>query len=53
MTVKEFYDYAVINGFENFTVEIQYRDDGGCYRGTESLDKANFNVNRTFETVTI
>ena len=35
MTVSELYDWAVMNGVENLEIEIQYRDGGGFYNGTD------------------
>lgn len=39
MTIKEFYNWAIDNSCENYEVEIQYRDDGGYYVGTDSLEE--------------
>ena len=38
MTIKEFYEWGKKNGVENAAVEIQYRDDGGYYNGTDDLN---------------
>ena len=35
MTIKELYEYAKKIGKEDYAIEIQYRDDGGCYLGTD------------------
>lgn len=36
MTIKELYEIALEKSAENFEIEISYRDDGGCYYGTDS-----------------
>lgn len=36
MTIKELYDWACKNSVEDFEIEIQYRDSGGYYYGTDS-----------------
>ena len=38
MTVKELYEWAKKNNAENFDIEIQYRDGGGYYSGTDDCD---------------
>jgi hypothetical protein len=35
MTVSELYDWAVMNDAEDLDIEIQYRDGGGFYNGTD------------------
>ena len=35
MTVKEFYKWAIENKAEDLEIEIQYRDGGGFYCGTD------------------
>jgi hypothetical protein len=50
MTIKELYDAAKILGIENYNIEVQYRDDGGFYSGTEELEKIESIV---YETNTI
>lgn len=35
MTVKELYEWAVENKAEDLEIEIQYRDGGGYYCGTD------------------
>lgn len=37
MTIKELYEWAIKNNVENCEVEIQYRDGGGTYYGTDDL----------------
>ena len=51
MTVKEFYEWAVANNVENLEMEVQYRDDGGCYYGSDneviaSVTKSNYSDNQ-------
>ena len=38
MTVKELYEWAKQNNAENLDIEIQYRDGGGYYSGTDDCD---------------
>ena len=35
MTVKELYEWATENKAEDLEIEIQYRDGGGFYCGTD------------------
>ena len=35
MTGKELIKYIEIWGLEDCPIEVQYRDDGGCYYGTD------------------
>lgn len=35
MTVKELYEWAIENKAEDLEIEIQYRDGGGFYCGTD------------------
>ena len=46
MTIKELYDWAVNNSCENYEVEIQYRDGGGYYNGTDDLRESEIEINR-------
>lgn len=36
MTIKELYEWAIENNAINMDIEIQYRDGGGYYYGTDS-----------------
>lgn len=36
MTIEELYNWATKNDCEDYEVEIQYRDDGGDYSGTDN-----------------
>lgn len=36
MTIKELYEWAVDNHAEDLDLEVQYRDGGGIYYGTDS-----------------
>lgn len=38
MTIKDLYEWAKENNVLDYNIEIQYRDDGGCYDGREALD---------------
>lgn len=35
MTIKEFYEWAKENNVSDYTMKIQYRDDGGYYYGED------------------
>lgn len=35
MTIQELYEYAKENGLLDYEIEINYRDDGGYYYGTD------------------
>ena len=45
MTIRDLYNWAVENGVENFEIQIQYRDDGGYYSGTDSCEQDNIEIN--------
>lgn len=53
MTIKELYKWAVSHGAENLSVEIQYRDGGGYYNGTDLLYEENIEIDFLRSTVTI
>ena len=35
MTVSELYKWAIKNGIEDYKIEVQFRDAGGDYIGTD------------------
>ena len=35
MTIQELYDWAKEHNAVNYSIEIQYRDDGGAYYGRD------------------
>lgn len=37
MTIEEFYKWAKENGVTNYTMKIQYRDDGVDYYGEDKI----------------
>ncbi len=45
MTIKELYEMAQASHIEDYEIEIQYRDSGGCYEGTDDLMKQDIVVN--------
>ena len=45
MTIKELYEMAQASHIEDYDIEIQYRDDGGYYSGTEELRGEEITVN--------
>ena len=54
MTIKELYEWAVANGVENYTLCVQYRDDGGWHEGNEEVrDEADFSIDERLREVTI
>jgi hypothetical protein len=46
MTVEQFWKWAEENGLKDYEVEIQYRDDGGNYVGTDTCLELIVNVDR-------
>lgn len=52
MTIKELYEMAQVSHVEDYDIEIQYRDGGGWYEGTEELRKENITVNDIQRVVT-
>lgn len=54
MTIKEFYEWAVSNGVQDFTLCVNYRDDGGWYCGNEEVrDEADFSIDENLREVVI
>lgn len=51
MTIEELYKIAKEQHIENYDIEIQYRDGGGIYSGTDFLDSEDIKVNDTTRTV--
>ena len=45
MTIRELYETAQASHIEDYDIEIQYRDGGGCYSGTEELRGEEITVN--------
>lgn len=46
MTIEELYQWATKNNAEDYEIEIQYRDGGGYYSGTEPLYESNIEIDR-------
>lgn len=46
MTIKELYEWAIKNNVEDYDVRIQYRDEGGCYYGTDTLYEVDIEIDR-------
>lgn len=44
MTIRDLYNWAVANGIEDFEIQIQYRDDGGYYSGTDSCEQSDIEI---------
>lgn len=53
MTIKELYEMAQASRIEDYEIEIQYRDGGGCYEGTDELRKKDINVNDVQRVITL
>lgn len=53
MTIKELYEIAQAHHIEDYDIEIQYRDGGGCYEGTDELRKEDITVNDIQRVVTL
>lgn len=51
MTIKELYKWAIANNCESYDVEIQYRDSGGYYLGTDNLDEDDIEIVENTKTV--
>ena len=51
MTVKELYEWATENKAEDLEIEIQYRDGGGFYCGTDidvspAIERSEYSDNK-------
>lgn len=44
MTIQELYEYAKKNDALDCEIEIQYRDGGGCYSGTDTLREEEIEI---------
>ena len=44
MTIRDLYNWAIENGVENFEIQIQYRDGGGYYCGSDSCEQDNIEI---------
>lgn len=53
MTIKELYEMAQASHIEDYDIEIQYRDSGGYYEGTDDLIKQYIVVNDIQRVVTL
>lgn len=54
MTIKEFYEWAVSKGVQDFTLCVNYRDGGGWYCGSEEVrNEADFSIDENLEEVVI
>lgn len=53
MTIKELYEIAQAHHIEDYEIEIQYRDSGGCYEGTDYLMKQDILINDVQRVVTL
>ena len=51
MTIKEFYEWAVARGVENYTLSVNYRDGGGWYCGCEEACEADFSIEENYKEV--
>lgn len=53
MTIREFYEWAVAQGVEDYTLSVNYRDGGGWYHGDEYANEADFTIRKEYEEVVI
>lgn len=53
MTIRELYEWAKQQGIEDYDIEIQYRDDGGYYCGTDTTSFYNLEVSHDKKTIII
>lgn len=53
MTIKELYEMAQASHIEDYNIEIQHRDSGGYYEGTDELMKEEITVNDIERVVTL
>lgn len=53
MTIKDLYEFAKENKFEDYEIEIQYRDGGGSYYGTDTLQLEDIEVQDFAKTVVL
>ena len=47
MNITELYEWATKNGVEDYEIEIQSRDGGGYYHGTDTLHEEDIEIDRT------
>lgn len=53
MTIEQLFEWSKENNCSNYELEIQYRDGGGYYPGTESSDYSDKLINRETKIVTL
>lgn len=46
MTIKELYEEAVANGAEDYEIQLQYQDGGGCYYGSCTMSEIEYDALR-------
>lgn len=46
MTIKELYEEAVEKGAEDYEIQLQYQDDGGCYCGSYAMSEIKYDALR-------
>lgn len=51
MTIRDLYNWAVTNGVEDFEIQIQYRDGGGYYNGTDSCEQSDIKIDTIYNEV--
>lgn len=42
MTIKELYEEAVAKEAEDYEIQLQYQDDGGCYYGSCTMKEIDY-----------
>lgn len=53
MTIKDLYEFAEKNKCEDYEIEIQYRDGGGSYYGTDTFQLEDIEVKDFAKTVVL
>lgn len=51
MTIKELYELAIMQGYEDFEIKLQYQDAGGNYKGSCSIGELDVDIDD--KTITI
>lgn len=42
MTIKELYEEAIAKGAEDYEIQLQYQDGGGCYCGSCAMSEIEY-----------
>lgn len=44
MTIKELYEEAVSKNAEDYEIQLQYQDSGGCYYGSCAMSESDYDA---------